>query len=95
MPPRAAGRATFPRAAPEAGLAPARRQEAGLAPRVDGEGHRALGLTEEREGGREREDEIEIRCGVSGGGYLRRVVAAEKFSTGRSLRPVLNDDNII
>ena len=57
MPPRAAGRATFPRAAPEAGLAPARRQEAGLAPRVDGEGHRALGLTEEREGGREREDE--------------------------------------
>jgi len=55
LPPRAAGRATFPRAAPEAGLAPARRQEAGLAPRVDGEGHRALGLTEEREG--EREDE--------------------------------------
>ena len=40
MPPRAAGRATFPRAPPEAGLAPARR----LAPRAPGSrpGPRAL-----------------------------------------------------
>jgi len=95
--PRAAGWPAWPRAPPRC------RPERATALPEEREGGKEGGSEGEREDERtwqENEDEDRDRDKmwrdrVSGGGYLRRVVAAEKFSTGRSLRPVLNDDNII